>query len=395
MAHSATYPLTTAGTQARTAARTAVVPWYIWCCLGAVLCGAIGGEWDISWHKSIGRDSFWTPAHVLIYLNGVLAGVGCGYLILATTFRKDSPLHDASISMWGFRGPLGAFICAWGGVAMITSAPFDDWWHGAYGLDVKILSPPHMLLALGMLAIRFGTVVLIVAEMNRAGEAARAKLENILLFGFLFLLGMTVAVVEELTNRVLMHGGKFYVVIALAAPIWMAAASRVSKNRWAATIVTGWFTAIHLAFLWGLQLVPAEPKLGPVYHKITHLVPPDFPLLLIVGAIAFDLVRRRTADWSRWRQAMALGAAFLVAFLAAQWPFADFLMSPWSRNRIFATNQFPYMMRPEWAPVRNVFVPTEHTPGEFCMRMALALAVSMVMTRIGLSWGEWLKRVRR
>ncbi len=28
---------------------------------------------------------------------------------------------------------------------MITSAPFDDWWHNAYGLDVKILSPPHVV----------------------------------------------------------------------------------------------------------------------------------------------------------------------------------------------------------------------------------------------------------
>jgi hypothetical protein len=395
MAHSATYPLAAAGTQARAAARTAVVPWYIWFCLAAVFCGAIGGVWDISWHKSIGRDSFWTPAHVLIYLNGVLAGIACGYLILATTFGKNSQLRDASISMWGFRGPLGAFICAWGGVAMITSAPFDNWWHEAYGLDVKILSPPHMLLALGMLAIRFGTVVLILAEMNRAGEAARAKLEKVLFFGFLFLLGMTVAVFEELTNRVFMHGAKFYVVIAMAAPIWMAAAARVSKNRWAATIVTGLYMALHLAFLWGLQLVPAEPKLGPVYQKITHLVPPDFPLLLIVGAIAFDLLRRRATNWNPWRQAMALGAAFLGTFLAVQWPFADFLMSPWSRNWIFATNQYPFMMRPDWAPVRNVFLPTEHTVGEFWMRMALALAVSVVMTRIGLGWGEWMKRVRR
>jgi hypothetical protein len=380
---------------AENSVRPAVVPWYIWCCLAAVLSGAIGGEWDISWHKSIGRDSFWTPAHVLIYVNGVLAGVACGYLILRTTARKSSRPAAAAISMWGFRGPLGAFVCAWGGVAMITSAPFDDWWHGAYGLDVKILSPPHMLLALGMLAIRFGTVLLILAEMNRAGEGARAALEKVLFFGFLFLLGMTVAVFEELTNRVFMHGAKFYVVIAMAAPIWLAAVARVSKNRWAATIVTGLYTALHLAFLWGLQLVPAEPKLGPVYQKITHLIPPDFPLLLMAGAIAFDLVRRRTAKWSRGPQAMSLGTAFLAAFLAAQWPFADFLMSRWSRNRIFATNQYPFMMPPTLAPVRNIFVATEHTPGEFWTRMALALAVSMVMTRIGLSWGEWMRRVRR
>ena len=58
--------------------------------------------------------------------------------------------------MWGFYGPLGAFITAWGGVAMLVSAPFDDWWHNAYGLDVKILSPPHTVLAAGIIAIELG-----------------------------------------------------------------------------------------------------------------------------------------------------------------------------------------------------------------------------------------------
>jgi len=32
---------------------------------------------------------------------------------------------------------------------MLTSAPFDNWWHNAYGLDVKIVSLPHSILALG------------------------------------------------------------------------------------------------------------------------------------------------------------------------------------------------------------------------------------------------------
>lgn len=30
---------------------------------------------------------------------------------------------------------------------MITSAPFDKWWHNAYGLDTKVVSPPHVPLA--------------------------------------------------------------------------------------------------------------------------------------------------------------------------------------------------------------------------------------------------------
>jgi hypothetical protein len=395
MAHTASYPLATTGARDRAVARAAAIPWYVWCCVIAITSSAIGGVWDISWHKSIGRDTFWTPAHLLIQLCGVLAGIACGYLILSTTFRKNSPLWDVSVTMWGFRGPLGAFICAWGGVAMITSAPFDNWWHEAYGLDVKILSPPHMLLALGMLAIRFGTLVLVLAEMNRADGAHREKLERVLFYVSLYLLAMTIGVAEELTNRVFMHGAKFYVVVMLAAPIWMAAVARASRHRWAATIMTGMYTALHLAFVWGLQLVPAEPKLGPVYQKVTHLIPPDFPLLLIVPAVVFDLVRRRTGTWGRWKQAVTLGGAVFASFLAVQWPFADFLMSPASRNWIFATNQFPYMSPPTWATVRNVYLLTEHTPNEFWIRMALALAVAVVTTHIGLSWGDWMKRVRR
>src|SRR3984957_2170768 len=149
-------------------ASTESIPWYIWSCLIAGICSVMGGAWDISWHESIGRDTFWTTPHILIQLCGVLSGISCGYLILSTTFQKNSPLRDHSISLWGFRGPMVAFMCACAGVAMITSAPFDNWWHAAYGLDVKILSPPHVLLAVGMMGIRFGTFVMIISEMNRA-----------------------------------------------------------------------------------------------------------------------------------------------------------------------------------------------------------------------------------
>jgi hypothetical protein len=264
MAQSTSVPLAPATVQERVSARATAIPWYVWCCIAAVSSSAIGGVWDISWHKSVGRDSFWTPAHMLIYLCGVLAGITCGYLILSTTLQKNSPMREASISMWGFRGPLGAFICAWGGVAMITSAPFDNWWHGAYGLDVKILSPPHILLALGMTAIRFGTLVMVVAAMNRAQGELRARLERVLFYAFVFLLAMTIGIAEELTNRVYMHGAKFYVVVMLGLPIWLAAVARVSKHRWAATIMTGLYTALHLAFMWVLPLAVsgAEARAG-------------------------------------------------------------------------------------------------------------------------------------
>ena len=86
-------------------------------------------------------------------------------------------MRAASVRMWGFYGPLGAFITAWGGVAMLVSAPFDDWWHNAYGLDVKILSPPHTVLAAGIIGIELGALILVLGYMNRADGRGAAAAE--------------------------------------------------------------------------------------------------------------------------------------------------------------------------------------------------------------------------
>ena len=149
------------------------IPWYLWCAALAVTSAYVGGYWDISWHRSIGRDTFWSAPHMAIYACGILAGISAGYLIFSTTFGKNAEHQGRQRSHLGtLRGPLGAFICAWGGVAMLASAPFDDWWHNAYGLDVRIISPPHMVLAAGFFGIEFGTVMLMLAFMNRAQRAA-------------------------------------------------------------------------------------------------------------------------------------------------------------------------------------------------------------------------------
>src|SRR3954469_1394728 len=73
------------------------VPWYTWLCVLALTSAIVGVHWDISWHRSIGRDTFWTPAHIAIYLCGVLAGVAYGYLILWTSFSARAKLKSSSV----------------------------------------------------------------------------------------------------------------------------------------------------------------------------------------------------------------------------------------------------------------------------------------------------------
>jgi len=377
-----------------TQAQPQSIPWYVWCSVAAVTSAMIGTHWDISWHVSIGRDTFWTPAHIAIHLCGVLAGISCGYLVLSTTMSPRSVLRDCSVWIWGFRGPLGAFIAAWGGIAMLTSAPFDDWWHSAYGLDVKILSPPHMVLALGIFAVHLGALILILGQMNRAAEPLRSRFRILFLYvGGLILVCLTV-VQLELTGRVYMHTAHFYRIVTMVVPAVLAGVARASRFRWAATCVAAVYSLFMLGMIWILPLFPAEPKLGPVYHQVTQFIPPEFPLLFIVPAFVLDWIWARTASWGTFRQAVISGIAFVGVFAAAQWPFANFLMSPAARNALFGTKYFGYFASPNSYGMRYLFVRTEAAP-LFWREWAAAVVIAIFTSWLGLAWGNRMLRIRR
>ena len=354
----------------------------------------IGVHWDISWHRSIGRDTFWTPAHIAIQLCGVIAGITCGYLILWTTFSR-SALRESSVNVLGFRAPLGAFITAWGGFTMITSAPFDDWWHSAYGLDVKILSPPHVVLAIGMFGVEIGTLVLTAAQMNRVSGASRRRLRYLFLYVAAMIMVAAMALVMEYTSRVFLHTAISYRVICMLAPIALSMASRATGMQWAATIVAGIYTAFLLGLLWILPLFPAQAKLGPVMHVVTQFVPNGFPLLLIVPGFVLDVVRPRLARWNNFRQAFVLGPLFLAVFIATEWPFATFLQSPAARNAVFGGKYLDYFAGPQSYMALYKFVLYERTPGEFWGGLLLAAICAVLATSLGMARGDWLSRVQR
>jgi hypothetical protein len=370
------------------------VPWYVWCSVAAVTFAMVGVHWDISWHRSIGRDTFWTPAHIAIHLCGVLAGISCGYLVLNTTFSPRSLLRDCSVWIWGFRGPLGAFIAAWGGIAMITSAPFDNWWHDAYGLDVKIISPPHMVLAMGVLAVHLGGLILILGQMNRATGALQKQLRAM----FIYVGGMTMVCLTvlqmEITTRIAMHTAHFYYLVSLVVPLVLAGVGRASNYRWGATAVAGVYSVF--VFLMGriLPLFPAEPKLGPVYHQVTQFTPPEFPLLIIIPAVLLDLIWQRTEGWSTPLRALVSGPVFVGAFALVQWPWADFLASPAARNWFFGSKYFGYYVGPNSIFKRFGFVPTEQG-SELWTQVAAAVFTAMITCTLGLAWGNWMRRIRR
>ncbi|HEY7405439.1 MAG TPA: hypothetical protein VIB39_18070 [Candidatus Angelobacter sp.] len=371
------------------------IPWLVWANVIASVCIATGLYWDISWHETIGRDSFWTPAHLLIQFGAVLAAFGSAWVIMRTTFGGNAEARSESVNVLGFRAPLGAFIAAWGGGAMLTSAPFDNWWHEAYGLDVKIISPPHVLLAVGIAGIMWGGAILAASHLNRAEGEERKRLQRILLFIGGFVVVQTMTLKLEYTNRVLLHSAISYLVIGMGTLLLLEGLARVSGHRWGRTIMTGVYSAFVLAMMWVLPIFPAQPKLGPVYQDITHMVPLPFPMLLVVPAFFLDLIWPVFKEAPKWQWAVFGGVAFMAILIAVEWPFATFLMSPAARNRFFATVDFPYFALPTSPTVRHVFVPWERSTQEFWRNMGLGFVCSIASMWIGIYWGEWLKKIRR
>ncbi len=373
---------------------TAAIPWYIWCATIAVTSATVGGYWDISWHSSIGRDTFWTPAHMAIQLCGVLAGIAFGYLILHTTFSKNSPLAPASVHIFGFRAPIGAFIASWGGIAMLTSAPFDNWWHDAYGIDVKIVSPPHILLIMGVYAVVIGTLVLLAGHMNRGQQSRSHSSERRLILyinGIMFV--QIMILLMEATSRAYLHSPRTYIGVAILPPIVLAVSSRLTGYRFAATWVTAFYTLFRLGLIWILPLFPAEPKLGPVYQHVTHFIPPDFPLLFIVPAFLLDLLWQRAKAWS-WKLAAVSSAIWIFTFLAVEWPFASFLMSPASNNRFFGTGYLYFALPPTSFTARHAFYPSGG-PIQFSIALFIAFMLGTLAFRWGMNRGEWLGKIKR
>jgi hypothetical protein len=405
--------------------------WLVYATLFASLSIIVGLIWDISWHRTVGRDTFWTYPHVLEQIAAIVAGLGSGWLVLHTTFARTATAdaeRQSSVRVWGFRGPLGAWICIWGAVMMVTSAPFDNWWHNAYGLDVKIISPPHMVLAVGMVAIEVGALLIAIAAYNRetiTDEQATATNETRdWTFGMIFvtaagvIIGMiATAILERAGFANEMHSSFFYQLTACLFPLLLVACARGSSGahlRWPATLAATVYMMITLIMMWVLQLFHATPMLAPIYNPVTHMVPPPFPFLLVVPAIGIDILVRRFdrgndqsgRDQSThgrsardWFLAAAIGVMFLITFGFVQWCFADFLMSPHARNFFFGADQWDYNIRPGlwqhmyWIMDRGpdgTFDATRFTQG-----LMVASLCAIVSARAGLGIGNALRRVKR
>ena len=373
------------------------VPLYYYLILLASTAIVIGIQWDISWHSTIGRDKLLSPPHLVVYIGGIICGLICTFIVFKETFFNKI---SEGVAFWGFKAPLACWICIWGMIAMLTSAPFDDWWHNAYGLDVQIISPPHIVLAMGIFSVILGSCILILTRKNL--NPSNFIYDILYIYASSLILVQFSIILTEYSFANKQHSYEFYKVSSILYPFVLIAFKIPSKYKYAATYITSLYMIHRMLIVWILPLFPAEPLLGPIYREVTSYIAPYFPVLLIIPAIFIDIIYPKIQSYTILVKSIILGFVFCFIFFLIQWYFSIFLLSDYAKNWFFATgNNIPYFIpqgdyegkffKYDFTPYGEKIILGEMNIVNFfkiCIFSVFSVLISFILS-------NWLKNIKR
>jgi len=278
----------------------------------------IGFIWDVAWHIDFGRDrQLFTPPHVLI-LTGLLGigaagifAIGLASVERANVWRRFGPLH---VPVSGL-----ALVILSGGAAL--GFPLDDLWHRAYGIDVTMWGPTHLLMIGGA---SLTPIALLLTYAEAGGPRLKGREQSVLryILAMALMLGLSTFQLEFDLGvpqwQVLYHP----VLIAIAISIGLVTA-RAAFGR-------GWAVRAALMFL------AARGLLALVIHEGLNHVMPHFPLY-IGAAIVVELVFALTGRRSPVARGVIAGIAAGTAGLATEWGWTHvFGRVPWEPSLLSA-----------------------------------------------------------
>ena len=274
----------------------------------------IGFIWDVSWHIDFGRDrQLFTPPHVLI-LTGLL-GIGAAGVFtigLASVERAD---------VWRRFGALHVPVS--GAALVLLSAgavlgfPLDDLWHKAYGIDVTMWGPTHLLM-IGGASLTPIALLLLYAEGGGPRLSGRDQTIFRYILSMALMLGLSTFQLEFDLGvpqwQVLYHP----VLIAIAVSVGLVAARAAFGRGWAVRAA-----ALFLA---------ARGLLAVVIHEGLRHTMPHFPLYVGV-AIVVEIVFAVTERQSPVARGVLAGIAAGTVGLATEWGWTHvFGRVPWQTS---------------------------------------------------------------
>ncbi len=302
-----------------------------------------GAAWDIQWHPSVGRDRVLSSPHVLLLAGMALSGLLSLALILIDSWRaRRGPAvgqHNSTLVLGVFHAPIGLYLAGVGALLGTLAFPLDDYWHTLYGIDVTLWAPFHIMIISSMVLAGAGALFTIASELNRlpAGGARRwAELSFLAALAATFaalLLPLAQANTKEgLATIAGTQVALYPVLLALALPLALLTAARVSPMPGSATLMALGFLAIRQALVafvpWAMRwAVAAEGysyRAGAPNEVIT---PFAYPVAIVGAAVLVDLMAWLVRARPAWRDRALAAAAALGSVLVTLWdkPWAGWL----------------------------------------------------------------------
>ena len=283
--------------------------------LGGLVLAMLGFYWDVAWHIDRGRDKqLFTPPHVLILLGlGSILLAGVVAVAVATATDADTKLRFRSL-----RIPWSALALGVVGGGAVLGFPLDDRWHKAYGIDVTMWGPTHLIM-IGGASVATVVMWLVLAEggVKPVKRTIGWQLHAIAAGGALA--GMS-ALQGEFDFGVPQFQLLYHPVLILAAAGIVLTAARMTLGRGGAIRAAIGFCAIRGAvalFVGGLGYTT-----------------PHFPLY-IAPAIAVELAAWLAGTERLGRYALASAAGLVTIGLAGEWGWTHvWFMHPWTTSML-------------------------------------------------------------
>ena len=246
----------------------------------------VAGTWDAWWHGAVGRDSFWEAPHLLLY-SAVIIAIILG--IYGWHITRETKWARLAIIL----------------LIVPLSAPFDELWHRAFGVEdltspLVIWSPPH-------LALIFSVIIslILVLPLLRQDKAAKVFFGSLVFAAIISLSLFVMAPLQPSGPFSLLGfwGAAFmtlvFVGILLIAKGWI-------RGFASATVVTAFFLLI--------TAIGFSEQIAPGVVIVPHDHPPPFLTIFsyLVPAVLIDLWKAKL--WFRGAMAGLLSGGILYGF---------------------------------------------------------------------------------
>lgn len=281
-----------------------------------------GAYFDIAWHRTIGRDSFFVLPHLFIYGGGAVVGAASMLAIALATIGRLADVGGAVLRWGPVRAPFGFALSALGTLVILLAVPVDLAWHEAFGKDVLVWSPPHMQGIVGGTVAAFGMLFAVAAQKGRGAFARPGVWHAAMSMTLLDLLHWVHVGLAHYTMLPWTRTPDFYpFLVAITVPIIVVAAAR-AVGPWAPTLAGFGFLVAMATISAGLASIDfIRPVLTPVFgipaiavSILYMLVPAAHP---VAGALG--------------------GVVFILAFIAMETLWMAWIVGlPWAADRVLA-----------------------------------------------------------